>query len=127
MSAVKREASRLGVGTPAAPIVTRARCFDAQGTNTELFFSERPSDILSAKAICVGCELRERCLAGALRRCEPVGVWGGECFHNGRVVETRKGRGRPRKNRAPTSVGGVDLSLPARTERPALGRGREEM
>ncbi|WP_418607005.1 hypothetical protein [Georgenia sp. SUBG003] len=40
------------------------------------------------------------CLAGALERKEPWGVWGGEVFVDGVVVARKRGRGRPRKDEA---------------------------
>ncbi len=36
------------------------------------------------------------CLAGALERREPWGVWGGELFVSGVVVARKRPRGRPR-------------------------------
>ena len=50
-----------------------------------------------AKALCRTCPIRDACLTGALEREEPWGVWGGEVFVGGRVVATKRGRGRPRK------------------------------
>ena len=47
--------------------------------NPDLFFAEAPADVEVAKAICVDCPIREACLAGALQRREPWGVWGGSC------------------------------------------------
>ena len=44
----------------------------------ELFFAESPQDVEQAKAMCRGCRARLACLAGALERREPWGVWGGE-------------------------------------------------
>ena len=44
----------------------------------ELFFAESPHDVELAKAMCRGCRARLACLAGALERREPWGVWGGE-------------------------------------------------
>jgi WhiB family redox-sensing transcriptional regulator len=75
-----------------------ARCRDPRVSYTELFFSEKPHDIATAKEICSRCAARDVCLAGALDRQEPFGVWGGECFHNGEIVAVRRGRGRPRKS-----------------------------
>jgi WhiB family redox-sensing transcriptional regulator len=95
------------------PFATRARCYDPQWTNTRLFFSERPQDIAKAKMMCAGCELRDDCLAGATERGEPVGVWGGECFHNGHIVAMRRGRGRPRKERT-AAVSVVSAPIPER-------------
>src|SRR5437879_10829612 len=43
----------------------------------ELFFAESPDDVEYAKSLCRGCPVRLGCLAGALGRREPWGVWGG--------------------------------------------------
>jgi WhiB family redox-sensing transcriptional regulator len=64
----------------------------------ELFFAAMPLDVERAKEICGPCPLREECLAGALQRSEPHGVWGGELFVNGVVVPRKRPRGRPRKD-----------------------------
>ncbi len=64
----------------------------------ELFFAETPTDVELAKALCVGCPVRTECLAGALERREPWGVWGGELFLQGVVIPRKRPRGRPRKN-----------------------------
>ena len=66
----------------------------------ELWFAERPEDVEFAKALCQSCPVREACLAGALERREPWGVWGGELFVNGVVVARKRPRGRPRKSEA---------------------------
>ena len=63
----------------------------------ELWFAESPADVESAKALCRACPVREACLAGALERREPWGVWGGELFIAGVVVPRKRPRGRPRK------------------------------
>jgi WhiB family transcriptional regulator, redox-sensing transcriptional regulator len=67
-------------------------------TDPELFFAESPADVETAKALCVDCPIRTACLAGALDRREPWGVWGGELFIAGVVVARKRPRGRPRKN-----------------------------
>jgi WhiB family redox-sensing transcriptional regulator len=64
----------------------------------ELFFAESPSDVEQAKALCQACPVRAECLAGALERREPWGVWGGELFLSGVVIPRKRPRGRPRKN-----------------------------
>lgn len=64
----------------------------------ELFFAESPQDVELAKALCAECPIRRACLAGALERREPWGVWGGELFIRGVVVPRKRPRGRPRKN-----------------------------
>lgn len=63
----------------------------------DLFFAESPADVELAKALCTGCPLRARCLADALARREPWGVWGGELVVAGVVVPRKRPRGRPRK------------------------------
>lgn len=62
----------------------------------ELFFAEDPASIEAAKALCASCPVRARCLATALERAEPWGVWGGELFDQGTVVPRKRPRGRPR-------------------------------
>jgi WhiB family transcriptional regulator, redox-sensing transcriptional regulator len=64
----------------------------------DLFFAESPADVERAKALCVDCPLRLTCLAEALDRREPWGVWGGELVLQGVVVPRKRPRGRPRKN-----------------------------
>ena len=63
----------------------------------ELFFAESPDDVEFAKSLCRGCAARIACLAGAVERREPWGVWGGELFLRGEVVPYKRPRGRPRK------------------------------
>lgn len=68
--------------------------------DAELWFAEAPADVEFAKALCRTCPVREACLAGALDRREPCGVWGGELLVTGVVVPRKRPRGRPRKNEA---------------------------
>jgi WhiB family transcriptional regulator, redox-sensing transcriptional regulator len=63
----------------------------------ELFFAESPDDVETAKAFCRECLARAACLAEALERQEPWGVWGGELFLSGAIVPRKRPRGRPRK------------------------------
>ena len=69
-----------------------------QESDAELWFAESPADVEFAKALCGACPLRDECLASALDREEPWGVWGGELFVRGRVVAHKRPRGRPRRN-----------------------------
>ena len=78
----------------AGAAVTGLPCW---GFDPEVFFAETPADVEFAKAICVDCPIRTDCLAGALERREPWGVWGGELFIQGVVVPRKRPRGRPRK------------------------------
>lgn len=66
----------------------------------ELFFAESPTVLARAKALCAQCPIRAACLADALAREEPWGVWGGEILTDGRIVLNKRGRGRPRKEAA---------------------------
>ncbi|MGE3619053.1 MAG: WhiB family transcriptional regulator [Acidimicrobiia bacterium] len=74
-----------------------ARCSDLAGTMSALFFSEELQDIARAKALCALCPVIDRCLEGAIDRREPWGVWGGQLFLNGKVLRTKRRRGRPPK------------------------------
>jgi WhiB family transcriptional regulator, redox-sensing transcriptional regulator len=79
-------------------VVPAARSAELPCTDDpELFFAESPQDVETAKALCVGCAARMACLAGALERREPWGVWGGELFLRGQIVPRKRPRGRPRK------------------------------
>lgn len=66
--------------------------------DAELFFAEAPDDVEQAKSLCQGCRAKADCLAGALQRREPWGVWGGELLLRGTVVPRKRPRGRPRKD-----------------------------
>ncbi len=66
----------------------------------DLWFADSPAELEIAKAICGECPLRLECLAGAVERREPWGVWGGEIFERGVVVPRKRPRGRPRKEDA---------------------------
>ena len=55
----------------------------------DLWFADGPDNLELAKALCVGCPVKAACLAGALARSEPWGVWGGEIIERGVVIELR--------------------------------------
>jgi len=78
-----------------------AACAADGGTLAHLFFSEELMDIAAAKRICAECPVLAPCLEGALARKEPLGVWGGQLFSNGRVLASKRRRGRPPKNPRP--------------------------
>lgn len=69
-----------------------------RANDPELFFADSPDDVEFAKSLCAACPVRSACLAGALERREPWGVWGGEWFVQGAVVPRKRPRGRPRKS-----------------------------
>jgi WhiB family redox-sensing transcriptional regulator len=100
----------LGVSPPAAgPARRTSSGLPCQAHDPDLWFAEAPGDVERAKALCAGCPVRLACLAGALDRREPTGVWGGELLDRGRVVTHKRPRGRPRKDSvAPQS----DAALP---------------
>ena len=74
-----------------------ARCNDAAGTMSALFFSEELQDIARAKELCAKGPVLVPCLEGAIERREPWGVWGGQLFLNGKILASKRRRGRPPK------------------------------
>jgi WhiB family redox-sensing transcriptional regulator len=79
---------------PPAPVRRPLPC---RVEDPELWFAESPAQLERAKSLCADCPVRETCLAGALDRGEPWGVWGGEIFDHGVVIARKRPRGRPRK------------------------------
>ena len=79
----------------------QAACRDPDGSLSGLFFSDELQDIASAKTICATCPVLTPCLEGALERREPWGVWGGQLFLNGRILASKRRRGRPPKTPRP--------------------------
>ncbi|ORW07440.1 WhiB family transcriptional regulator [Mycobacterium kyorinense] len=64
----------------------------------DLWFADSPVDLERAKALCADCPIRAQCLAAALERAEPWGVWGGEILDRGSIISRKRPRGRPRKD-----------------------------
>ncbi|TYP89951.1 WhiB family transcriptional regulator [Blastococcus xanthinilyticus] len=81
---------------PVAPAPAR-RPLPCRVEDPELWFAETPAQLELAKSFCGDCPVRDACLAGALSRGEPWGVWGGEIFERGAVIARKRPRGRPRK------------------------------
>jgi len=77
----------------------------------DLWFADAPAELELAKSLCGDCPVRVECLAGALERAEPWGVWGGEIFERGVVIARKRPRGRPRKS---------DVALDVQAEASAL-------
>jgi WhiB family transcriptional regulator, redox-sensing transcriptional regulator len=84
-----------------APVDTRSVDLGAElpcrRFDPDLWFSDAPAQLELAKSLRGDCPVRVECLAGALERAEPWGVWGGEIFERGAVVPRKRPRGRPRK------------------------------
>ena len=74
----------------------RALNLPCHNASSELFFSEKSEEIAVAKSLCGGCPVKSECLKGALSREEPCGVWGGELFDDGEVIDRKRKAGRPR-------------------------------
>ncbi len=87
--------SALGVLLDAAP--RKGLDLPCRSGDADLWFAEAPVELERAKALCGACPIRAECLAGALRREEPWGVWGGEIFERGVVIPRKRPRGRPSK------------------------------
>lgn len=89
--------------TPSEPdAVTQVQWIDVETPcrvfDPELWFAESPEQVATAQRLCGTCPLRLACLAGALERREPWGVWGGELFERGAPVARKRRPGRPRKD-----------------------------
>jgi WhiB family transcriptional regulator, redox-sensing transcriptional regulator len=93
--------ARSGRRAPLQPAVRRQLpCI----TDPDLFFADAPEEVRRAKALCGACPVRPACLAGALERGEPHGVWGGALFLYGTIIAEKRPRGRPRKSPAAPPV-----------------------
>ena len=75
--------------------------------NPQLWFSDLPADLELAKAYCQPCPMRRGCLAGAVERREPYGVWGGEIFARGAIIAEKRPRGRPPSKLRPVIAAGA--------------------
>lgn len=80
-------------GTYGSDVAFNLPCHTA---DPDLFFSETNEGVVAAKALCGGCPVRSQCLDAAVSREEPCGIWGGELFEDGKVIQRRRTVGRPR-------------------------------
>ena len=100
----------------------------------DLWFSTAPAGLERAKLLCAECPIRRECLAAAVERAEPWGVWGGEIVEHGTVIPRKRPPGRPRKDdpyrvprvpcrpgsrRLPAGVESDRALLPVRTSEPS--------
>ncbi|MGI8881657.1 MAG: WhiB family transcriptional regulator [Jatrophihabitans sp.] len=81
-----------------APIWASLPDLPCRVKDPDLWFAEKPAELEQAKSFCHDCPVRRTCLAGAVARHEPWGVWGGEIFERGQVIARKRPRGRPRKD-----------------------------
>ena len=95
--ALDRTHASTGGLPPAGPQPVVRRTLPCRAQDPDLWFAESPVQLEHAKTLCAGCPVRSACLAGALERAEPWGVWGGEIFDRGVVIARKRPRGRPRK------------------------------
>ena len=65
------------------------------------WFPGSGDDIVAPMTVCAGCLVREECLAAALARNEPDGIWGG--------LTTRERRRQRRKSLSPLVVTGCSF------------------
>jgi WhiB family redox-sensing transcriptional regulator len=86
------------VGLLDAAPATQGIVTPCQANDPDMWFAETPAELDRAKAMCLDCPVRAQCLAGALARHEPWGVWGGQIFERGTVIARKRPRGRPRKD-----------------------------
>ncbi len=118
--------SVVGLARRAAALGNSVAC---QVEDPHLWFSDLPADLELAKAHCALCPLRGPCLAGAIARAEPHGVWGGEIFDRGHIIAHKTARGRPpgRQGRArPDLTAGMPppfTSLPGESGQASNARG----
>ncbi|MFT3714375.1 MAG: WhiB family transcriptional regulator [Gordonia sp. (in: high G+C Gram-positive bacteria)] len=90
--------TELDIRTPTEPNPTQRLDLPCQsGVDADLWFADTPAGLEQAKELCRTCPLQAPCLAEAIERAEPWGVWGGEIFERGVVIARKRPRGRPRK------------------------------
>lgn len=78
-------------------VVRRPDRLPCHEEDPEVFFAEKPEFVAVAKRACARCPVRVQCREEALERGEQYGVWGGQLIVEGVLLETKRGRGRPRK------------------------------
>jgi WhiB family redox-sensing transcriptional regulator len=98
-----RNQVRLGGGMLDRPIDDEL-ALPCRAFGPDLWFADTPAGVDQAKRLCGLCPIRVKCLAGALLRGEPCGVWGGEIFENGEVIPFKRPRGRPPRKRPDRGV-----------------------
>ena len=64
----------------------RALC---SGRQTEVWFPDEHEPAVVAKSYCRRCPVRSDCLAHAMERVEPYGIWGGLTEHERELLRVR--------------------------------------
>ena len=59
---------------------------NCRGEDQDLFFPERGSSTIKAKAICNACPVQKKCLDFAVERKERFGIWGGKSVREMRAI-----------------------------------------
>jgi WhiB family redox-sensing transcriptional regulator len=91
---------RRGAGSPIPNRTRLRRELPCQVHDPDLWFADAPHELERAKALCRDCPAQLACLAGAIERGEPTGVWGGQILDKGEIITHKRPRGRPRKGSA---------------------------
>lgn len=81
---VMKDHLRTVLRTYGEPWMEQAICSQ---TDPEAFFPEKGGSTREAKAICVGCPVRETCLEWALAKGERFGIFGGKSERERRKIE----------------------------------------
>jgi len=89
------------VGTAAEAVAALGACRDL---GPALFSSDDLDDIISAKRLCQGCPVQSDCLSEAVARGERYGIWGGQLFEEGRIILSKRRKGRPPRVPRPEDV-----------------------
>ena len=76
LSLVPERPDRIAVAPAMTDDQWQERALCAQ-TDPEAFFPEKGGSTREAKRICMGCEVRDKCLEYALANDERFGIWGG--------------------------------------------------
>ena len=74
-----------------------AACDTGDAALAHLFFSEELQDIAAAKRICATCPVLATCLEARSIGGSRGGVWGGQLLLNGKILASKRRRGRPPK------------------------------
>ncbi|MFD7729556.1 WhiB family transcriptional regulator [Kitasatospora phosalacinea] len=103
------------ITAPTSGLLPGAAC---KGVDPDLFFPEVDPDapegecafefaVRRAKMVCAGCPVRLLCLDGALKRCEPAGIFGGLDADERRQLKEQTAREARRLHRGQAAEAGL--------------------